>query len=742
MMNIIQAMRILQALLIQAVITNFLILNFHLNMSMLAFFQLNLVLAPNKKFVATKPQGPKIPAQNVPPKEFPTKRPLPIRNCILGLAAIYNWACIGNETFGIKKPTDCLGAIEDDGSNEFAIFDESSDKANVTVDFDEENDHESNNEMVGDESSLRNDCDDGIAESGQESQLNNCEEAKEQNDKGLNDTDENTVCKEKEGAQGMNDNPSDPVSKVDDGIRKVDREDASASVKGKFHAETYAKVAFGKQDSFSRKLTAMPTEIDDEGNEFAIFDENIINEGCKKWDLTVCGYFVGHNMSVNELRYNLRKMWGWKGFKDIIDMNKGVYFIKFNNEKGLEEIVNSGPQMVNNKPFFVQKWDIHVNLDKREPKQLPIWIRMCNVPLEAWTSNGISALASRLGKPLVMDNVTVEMCKMGVGRVGYARVNLPCFSFIMATITSIKCVLTQEHLDSVCIKYFVPEEVHPQLPGPDNTMHERPSGKVGMYTRFFDYANYRIPFSNFFVSVLVHFRIPFSQLSVFGSAKTDVGGVTCLVLKEVVFIVVFDGERQRKIEECARSQLLKAKEESVVNQGLVSQVHELETSSARLREQLDLYEGNMKRLEEFQDNLMGPLKTMLAEIDADFTRCCMRFQESFHLHLLNVVAGRRWLLTHGMKLLMAKCLNSTEYMEALGNAFGRAIEKGMQEGLAAGIEHEQAGRCLTDLEAYIPSAEVVFNSVVSDLRGLNFSLLRELSNKKDASTWDIMDLLR
>ncbi|GKB43340.1 hypothetical protein Tco_0888282 [Tanacetum coccineum] len=83
-------------------------------------------------------------------------------------------------------------------------------------------------------------------------------------------------------------------------------------------------------------------------------------------------------------------------------------------------------------------------------------------------------------------------------------------------------------------------------------------------------------------------------------------------------------------------------------------------------------------LEEFQDKLMGPSK-------------------SFHPHLLNVIAGRRWLLTHGMKLLVVKCLNSNEYMEALGHAFGRAIEKGMQEGLAARIEHGQAGRCLTDL---------------------------------------------
>ncbi|GJZ37382.1 hypothetical protein Tco_0583573, partial [Tanacetum coccineum] len=178
------------------------------------------------------------------------------------------------------------------------------------------------------------------------------------------------------------------------------------------------------------------------------------------------------------------------------------------------------------------------------------------------------------------------------------------------------------------------------------------------------------------------------------------------------------------------------------NQSLVDQVHELEISSADLREKLEMYEGLLKRLEEFQDNLMGPLRTRLAEIDADFTRCCMRFQESFHPHLLNVIAGRRWLLTHGMKLLVVKCLNSNEYMEALGHAFGRAIEKGMQEGLAAGIEHGQAGRCLTDLEAYIPSAEDDFNSAIRELRDLNFPLLQELSNKKDASTWDIMDLLR
>ncbi|GKC34385.1 RNA-directed DNA polymerase, eukaryota, reverse transcriptase zinc-binding domain protein [Tanacetum coccineum] len=96
-----------------------------------------------------------------------------------------------------------------------------------------------------------------------------------------------------------------------------------------------------------------------------------------------------------------------------------------NEYEGLEDVVNCGPWMVRNKPFFVQKWNIHVCLDKREHNQVPVWIRLCNVPLEAWTKNGISALASRLRKPLIMDKVTAEKCKSGMGRVGYAQKELP-----------------------------------------------------------------------------------------------------------------------------------------------------------------------------------------------------------------------------------------------------------------------------------------------------------------------------
>ncbi|GJX68210.1 zinc knuckle CX2CX4HX4C containing protein [Tanacetum coccineum] len=117
-----------------------------------------------------------------------------------------------------------------------------------------------------------------------------------------------------------------------------------------------------------------------------------------------------NNEAQNKNRY---------GFRDIVDSNNGIFFIKFNNDEGIEYVMNNGPWLVKNKPLIVQKWDINMRLDKTEPEVISLWIKLCN---EAWTNKDISALASRIDKPIKMDVVTASMCKMGVGRFGYSRV--------------------------------------------------------------------------------------------------------------------------------------------------------------------------------------------------------------------------------------------------------------------------------------------------------------------------------
>ncbi|GJY78844.1 hypothetical protein Tco_0484645 [Tanacetum coccineum] len=99
----------------------------------------------------------------------------------------------------------------------------------------------------------------------------------------------------------------------------------------------------------------------------------------------------------------------------------------------------------------------------------------------------------------------------------------------MSTIRDIKSKLTKKALDALCTKYHISSYVHPTLPGPDKNILQCPDGKVGVYTRFFDFANYRIPLSQFLVDVLDHFYIHLSQLSMFGAAKVSYFEILCRV---------------------------------------------------------------------------------------------------------------------------------------------------------------------------------------------------------------------
>ncbi|GKC71871.1 zinc knuckle CX2CX4HX4C containing protein [Tanacetum coccineum] len=106
------------------------------------------------------------------------------------------------------------------------------------------------------------------------------------------------------------------------------------------------------------KLNHIPTVIN-KGHEYVIFDEELLIEWSRKWELSACG------------------------LKHILNNGNEVFVFKFDNLQGLNTVIESGPWIVNNKPMVVQKWDPSVNLDRNEPKTLPLWIKLMNPSLEA-----------------------------------------------------------------------------------------------------------------------------------------------------------------------------------------------------------------------------------------------------------------------------------------------------------------------------------------------------------------------
>ncbi|GKB96884.1 hypothetical protein Tco_0983021, partial [Tanacetum coccineum] len=55
----------------------------------------------------------------------------------------------------------------------------------------------------------------------------------------------------------------------------------------------------------------------------------------------------------------------------------------------------------------------------------------------------------------------------------------------MGTINSLKSVLTQSVLDVLCEKFYIPDAVHPELPGPNARIRNSPTGKIGNFRRFY-----------------------------------------------------------------------------------------------------------------------------------------------------------------------------------------------------------------------------------------------------------------
>nr|GEW90480.1 hypothetical protein [Tanacetum cinerariifolium] len=107
-----------------------------------------------------------------------------------------------------------------------------------------------------------------------------------------------------------------------------------------------------------------------------------------------------------------------------INVNNDLFFIPTGKNENGEKVMVFDEELVKERSekWKFTKWEPETVIIKESPCKIPIWIRLLNIPLEAWSVRGISALASRLGRPIMMDQVTADMCRAGTRRLGYARV--------------------------------------------------------------------------------------------------------------------------------------------------------------------------------------------------------------------------------------------------------------------------------------------------------------------------------
>ncbi|MFS7998184.1 hypothetical protein Hanom_Chr12g01150751 [Helianthus anomalus] len=80
-------------------------------------------------------------------------------------------------------------------------------------------------------------------------------------------------------------------------------------------------------------------------------------------------------------------------------------------------------------------------------------------------------------------------------------------------------ILSRSIMEWYVNQYSIPSSLNPTLPEKDTTIYPFIPGKIGVYTRMFDYCNYRLPLTKCLVRVLMFHEVHLSQMNPFGLAK-------------------------------------------------------------------------------------------------------------------------------------------------------------------------------------------------------------------------------
>lgn len=100
-------------------------------------------------------------------------------------------------------------------------------------------------------------------------------------------------------------------------------------------------------------------------------------------------------------------------------------------------------------------------------------------------------------------------------------------------------VLTQEEVNSFCEEWGIDQAFHPIAPAADATIFDMPAGKIGVYTRWFDFANIRFPLSRFLLTVLQYYQVHISQISPVGLVKVSSFEIHCRALDGIPTLPLF-----------------------------------------------------------------------------------------------------------------------------------------------------------------------------------------------------------
>ncbi|GJY12396.1 zinc knuckle CX2CX4HX4C containing protein [Tanacetum coccineum] len=135
---------------------------------------------------------------------------------------------------------------------------------------------------------------------------------------------------------------------------------------------------------------------------------------------TLYGYFVGKRLVFPLVENYVKNTWIKYGLERVMNKN-GFLFFKFFTRDGMERVIENGPWLIRSVPLILNIWTPNAQVKKEEIKTVPMWVKLHHVPVVAYSEIGLSLITTQLGRPIMLDFYTCNMCINPWGKSGYAR---------------------------------------------------------------------------------------------------------------------------------------------------------------------------------------------------------------------------------------------------------------------------------------------------------------------------------
>lgn len=141
------------------------------------------------------------------------------------------------------------------------------------------------------------------------------------------------------------------------------------------------------------------------GNTLVSPPMEVLKQGNEKFKNCLVGTFSKGFLPFAKVTEFARKAWGPKGLIHVSQKDSHNFLFKFSEVNDVNSILARGTWFVERRPLLLHRW----GTNPCQKSTTPLWVKFENIPDSYWTREGLSWLASCIGKPLCADTNTSRL---------------------------------------------------------------------------------------------------------------------------------------------------------------------------------------------------------------------------------------------------------------------------------------------------------------------------------------------